>query len=122
MLLNFSFLKYYKTPLVCLLLSLILYWCFAYNLVRTEALKLISIYIGLFIIAYVLKTSAGFNFRFLVISALLVRVIFLLAIPNLSQDFYRFIWDGRMLFEGFNPYLVTPESIMSNGQFPINQA
>jgi hypothetical protein len=45
-----------------------------------------------------------------------------LAIPNLSQDFYRFIWDGRMILEGFNPYLYTPESFFVNGEFPIAQA
>ncbi|NRA93126.1 MAG: DUF2029 domain-containing protein, partial [Psychroserpens sp.] len=48
--------------------------------------------------------------------------IFLFAIPNLSQDFFRFIWDGRMIFEGFNPYLYTPESFITQGSFPVNQA
>lgn len=37
------------------------------------------------------------------------RVILIMAIPNLSNDFYRFIWDGRMIFEGLNPYLYLPE-------------
>ncbi|HKK12755.1 MAG TPA: hypothetical protein VJ945_07975, partial [Flavobacteriaceae bacterium] len=48
--------------------------------------------------------------------------LFLLAIPNLSQDFYRFIWDGRMILEGFNPYLYAPESFILNGRFPVAQA
>jgi hypothetical protein len=48
--------------------------------------------------------------------------MFLFAIPNLSQDFYRFIWDGRMILEGFNPYLYTPNSFILNGKFPIDQA
>jgi len=50
------------------------------------------------------------------------RVIFILAIPNLSQDFYRFIWDGRMILEGLNPYLFTPESFIINDEFPVIQA
>jgi hypothetical protein len=50
------------------------------------------------------------------------RAVFILAIPNLSQDFYRFIWDGRMILEGFNPYLYTPESFIANGEFPVAQA
>ncbi|WP_445747653.1 mannosyltransferase [Polaribacter sp.] len=49
-------------------------------------------------------------------------MIFLFAIPNLSQDFYRFIWDGRMIFDGFNPYLSKPETFINNGQFPIYDA
>jgi hypothetical protein len=62
------------------------------------------------------------NIKFLTIVAFLSRAIFILAIPNLSQDFYRFIWDGRMIIEGFNPYLFTPESFIHAHQFPITQA
>ena len=50
------------------------------------------------------------------------RAVFILAIPNLSQDFYRFIWDGRMILEGINPYLNTVESFISRGVFPVSQA
>ena len=49
-------------------------------------------------------------------------LIFLFAIPNLSQDFYRFIWDGRMILEGFNPYLSLPETYIQQGINPIAEA
>ncbi|WP_299113516.1 mannosyltransferase [uncultured Winogradskyella sp.] len=122
MLINSSLFKYQKTPLLCLLISIVLYASFAYNLVRTEATKLVLLYISLFVLAYILKKSAGFNFGFLVLASVIIRLVFLPAIPNLSQDFYRFIWDGRMLFEGYNPYLHLPESFIKNGEFPIAQA
>ncbi|TCK67443.1 uncharacterized protein DUF2029 [Winogradskyella wandonensis] len=129
MLFNQDLLKYHRLPLVCILLSLILYASFVYNLVRTEALKLLLLYSALFVFAYILKKSLDSNaskpkisFGFLAIAAVLFRLVFLPAIPNLSQDFYRFIWDGRMLLEGFNPYLFTPDSFILNGQFPISQA
>jgi hypothetical protein len=50
------------------------------------------------------------SFWFLAILGLLFRLIFIGVLPNLSQDFYRFLWDGRLLLEGVNPYLITPES------------
>ena len=62
------------------------------------------------------------NFKFLVYTAFIFRAIFILAIPNLSQDFYRFIWDGRMILEGFNPYLYTPESFLIQSQVPVAEA
>ncbi len=54
--------------------------------------------------------------------AILFRLISLFAIPNLSQDFYRFIWDGRMILEGFNPYISLPKTFIDQHNFPINQA
>jgi hypothetical protein len=61
------------------------------------------------------------DFKFLTWLSFGFRAIFILSIPNLSQDFYRFIWDGRIFLEGLNPYLYKVESFASNGNFPIYQ-
>ncbi len=99
-----------------------LYLSFAYDLVRTDTLKLLLLYVALFVFAFQIIKTTGFYFKLLVISAILFRLLFLFAIPNLSQDFYRFIWDGRMILEGLNPYLYTPDFFINNTQFPIAQA
>src|SRR5690606_6428124 len=62
------------------------------------------------------------NFKFLTVLAFAFRAVFILAIPNLSQDFYRFIWDGRLILEGINPYLFTPDSFILKAEFPITHA
>lgn len=119
---NPTVLKFQKTPLLLVLISMVLYALFAYDLMRTEYTKIIILYTGLFIIFYrLMKTYAG-NFQFLVVAAIALRLVFLIATPNLSQDFYRFIWDGRMILEGYNPYLYTPESFISVASYPIAQA
>ncbi|WP_296386591.1 mannosyltransferase [Winogradskyella sp.] len=114
--------KYHKTPLLFVLLSSIFYLSFAYDLVRTDIIKLLLLYTALFVFAFKIIKTSGFYFRLLVISAILFRLLFLFAIPNLSQDFYRFIWDGRMILEGLNPYLYSPDSFIENGKLPIAQA
>ncbi|WP_452225045.1 mannosyltransferase [Lacinutrix chionoecetis] len=119
---NSAILKNYKLPLLFTLLSVVLYAVFAYDLARTDYVKLTSIYTALFILFYFLVKTQKEDIKFLTLIAFLFRAIFILAIPNLSQDFYRFIWDGRMILEGLNPYLYTPESFISNGEFPIAQA
>ncbi|WP_299885252.1 mannosyltransferase [uncultured Lacinutrix sp.] len=119
---NLALFKTNKLPLLFTLISVVLYVVFAYNLARTDYIKLISIYVTLFFLFYKLVESNKDNTRFLTALAFVFRAIFILAIPNLSQDFYRFIWDGRMVLEGFNPYLHTPQSFISNGELPIAQA
>lgn len=120
--LNPIHLKLYKSPVLLALVSLVLYALFAYDLVRTDYTKLMVLYTVLFVLFYKLLKRSNANFRFLVVVAILFRLVFLFATPNLSQDFYRFIWDGRMILEGFNPYLFTPESFVGIGKFPVAQA
>ena len=122
MILNSTFLKLNKIPILLALISVLFYDSFAYDLPRTEYIKLISLYSALFFLFYKLIQINKTNTKFLVYCAFLFRAIFIIAIPNLSQDFYRFIWDGRMLLEGLNPYLYTPESFINNDVFPIAQA
>ncbi len=118
-----AFWKLTKIPILLTCVSFFLYWLFAYDVIRTEYSKLIILYSGLWIVFLLLLKYANNHINFLTAIAFLSRAIFIFAIPNLSQDFYRFIWDGRMILEGFNPYLYTPESFMlTGGPFPINQA
>ncbi|MBG7631428.1 MAG: mannosyltransferase, partial [Bacteroidetes bacterium] len=79
-------------------------------------------YTALFFLFYKLVQLLKHNIKLLTWLAFGFRGIFILAIPNLSQDFYRFIWDGRMILEGLNPYLFTPESFIVNDEFPVIQA
>lgn len=117
-----TYLPQYKTSFIFVVLSVLLYLSFAYNLSRNNYAKLIFLYTALFVLFYKLITTNRDNINFLIIVSFLFRLLFLFAIPNLSQDFYRFIWDGRMILEGFNPYLFTPESFINSGEFPVVQA
>lgn len=36
--------------------------------------------------------------------------------PSLSDDIYRFIWDGRAMLNGIHPFSMTPEQIITSGQ------
>ncbi|WP_347924144.1 mannosyltransferase [Pontimicrobium sp. SW4] len=114
--------KLHKIPILFSITSVLFYFSFAYDLVRTDYIKLIGLYTGLFFLFYKLVQISKHNLKLLTWMAFGFRAIFILAIPNLSQDFYRFIWDGRIILEGFNPYLFTPESFIANGEFPVTQA
>ncbi|WP_179374668.1 mannosyltransferase [Winogradskyella wichelsiae] len=122
MLNNTLFSKLKKPSILLVVTSIIFYFIFAYYTTRTEYYKIVALYAALFFLFYKLVDYNKTNLKLLTYTAFILRLIFIFSTPNLSQDFYRFIWDGRMIFQGFNPYLYTPDSFINNGIFPINQA
>jgi hypothetical protein len=102
--------------------SLVLYYLFAYELIRSEFLKLITLYGALFFLCFKLIQFEKWNYKFLLVIGLLFRVVFLIAEPNLSQDYYRFIWDGSLLLDGINPYLYLPDVLVNNAELAISNA
>lgn len=88
------------------------YFVLAYFTLRTDYGQVLGLYAILFGGFLYLFYYSKLEFKQLTQLSVLFRVIFIVAIPNLSNDFYRFIWDGRVLLQGFNPYLYTPKEFM----------
>lgn len=107
--------KPHTVPFIASFVSIALYICFGYDLERSDFIKLISLYLGLFLSAYILIEKYRLSFWALALLGLVFRLAFISAVPNLSQDFYRFIWDGRLLVKGISPYLFTPTSSTALG-------
>lgn len=84
----------------------------------------ISNFVSLFLICFVFyifsilvinrnsesKFSIKKFFFIIIIFSIIFRVILISLKPALSHDIMRFLWDGRLIFHGINPYLYTPES------------
>ncbi len=111
-----EFFKNHRFSILIALTGIAFYFSFAYNLDRTDFIKLIGLYGGLFFMSFRLNQLEKTNFWFLAGLAILYRLIYLFALPNLSQDFYRFLWDGKLILEGMNPYLYKPSEIITNFQ------
>lgn len=47
--------------------------------------------------------------------AILARFSLVFALPNLSDDVYRFVWDGRLILQGINPFDHTPRQLLDAG-------
>lgn len=71
---------------------------------------------------YLIKKDKKVTFMELFYFGFLLRMALLLSTPFLSQDFYRFIWDGRLVFEGFNPYQFSPNELMKLENFTLPEA
>lgn len=95
-----------------LFLSLIAYTGLAYLTPRTYFYQLLLL-IGFLFVAYGLILRLATTQHLLVVSivaSVIFRLVWLPAVPQLSDDFFRFIWDGRLLAQGINPYLVLPSA------------
>jgi alpha-1,6-mannosyltransferase len=95
-------------------LSLCIY--IGYSLSRYETGLLLSAYFAAFGVYLYLTllsprdTSVDFWFY----GSIVLRALFLFSIPNLSDDFYRFIWDGRLLASGNHPFAQLPVYYIDN--------
>ena len=72
---------------------------------------------GIFFILYILifkYTNEKSKIAFFIGVSILLRFILLFALPNLSDDVYRFIWDGRLLINGHNPFDYLPSYYIEN--------
>ena len=110
-----SYWKLHRFPILLVLLSILFYYVYAYHLVRSDFVRLIMLYGALFFFCFKLIQFEKWNYKFLLGAGILFRLVFLMALPNMSQDFYRFIWDGEMILQGVNPYLFSPDTIMDEG-------
>lgn len=90
-------------------LSAILYIVLAYFLERQQIMPLLFIWGMLFVCYFFLIKEKA---KYLIYAGIAFRLIWLFATPALSDDFYRFAWDGRLLVNGFNPFLYTPADLM----------
>lgn len=104
-----------------LLVSTLLYGYLGYLIERSQFLALIFSYGLLFVLLYQLIKLQKNNIPFLIGATVIFRLVFIVATPNLSQDFYRFIWDGRLILEGINPYVYLPENLVLDPGFSLSQ-
>lgn len=107
-----SFWRLHTFPILMVFASILFYISFGYDLVRTDFFKLTTLYLALFILCYKLIQFEKWNFRFLLVAGTLFRLALLCVEPNLSQDFYRFVWDGQLICHGINPYLHLPKDLI----------
>jgi len=91
------------------------YVCFGYFLERENFQHLVILFgVGFALYFFFVFTTNDKNEtdKLLWIS-MLFRLIFIIAIPCLSDDYFRFIWDGKLFVNGFNPYLYLPSEILN---------
>jgi len=65
--------------------------------------------------ALVATAAARLPLRGVIVAAVLLRLAFLPVVPSLTDDYQRYLWDGRVQLAGINPYLHPPRSAALDG-------
>ncbi len=89
-------------------LSMVWYVILYHFIDRSEFLFFISGIAVLGFSYFYWLSKPSFSPKEILVIAVLFRAIFLVGTPNLSDDYYRFYWDGMMSNKGTNPYELTP--------------
>lgn len=85
-----------------------------YYIPRTSFGSILAVFSACFILYWRLFviSSTGASWKKLVLLAILLRLTLLFSIPQWSEDYARFLWDGNLLVEGLNPYFLTPTAAL----------
>jgi alpha-1,6-mannosyltransferase len=98
-----------KTTLV-LIFSCLLIWL-GYFTPRQSFGQLFGLYSALFVVSFFLIKTIK-NPREVLFTGIFFRLLLFFSVPALSDDFYRFVWDGKLLISGLNPYTILPSEFI----------
>ena len=99
--------------------SIGLYIQIAYFTERTDTSILLISYTILFLL-HLWLTKSILSYKYLIGFGIVFRMIFLFSTPGLSDDFYRFFWDGVLINNQINPFLYLPREIIENPSISIS--
>lgn len=106
-----------KFIVYCLLVfSFTLYVIISYVLERTQSVFLTSAFLAIFLsyVAILRFVKSPKQVSQLILIGILFRVVLLLAFPNLSDDLFRFVWDGRLMSNGIHPFSNLPSYYLTS--------
>lgn len=98
--------------------SAVFYFLLYFGIERHQTLHLLTLYTGLFTLYFFAykNVQTDKEIRFFIVSALLLRLIGFGGMPTLSDDVYRFLWDGYLLNADINPFVQIPSEYIQQGQ------
>ena len=103
-----------------ILLSFVAYYFLSYEIERSSFLQVVGLFAFLSASAYYLYKKSVLKTSHLIWVGVAFRLLHLFSVPNLSDDYTRFLWDGRLIVEGVNPYNEVPEVMLEQGILDSN--
>lgn len=87
---------------------------------RHQTVPLMLAYCSAFL-GYIFISIGANNAKILLSAGIILRILLFISLPTLSDDLYRFIWDGTLLKNGIHPFEALPGTYLNLGIEGINQ-
>lgn len=97
-----------------------IYIYISYFAQRYHSFPLILSFGILFLIYWYMYEKSTLDWQPVLVAGIVFRFLLLFSIPNLSDDIYRFIWDGKLLHEGIHPFAHVPSWFIDNNRLPTS--
>lgn len=104
------------------LITLLVSFYFIGNIPRHHTLELFSLFVIVFVSYAIILKFDRENILFWVVGAMGCRMLLFLHLPNLSDDYFRFIWDGRLWLNGEHPFTKLPSEFLAMNLKGIDQS
>jgi hypothetical protein len=97
------------------IVAIICTYLISYATLRSDTLQLLGLYAILSsLYLYCIYGVDSLYDKAAIWLGVALRVMVLFSIPNLSDDVYRFVWDGNLLANGINPFDHLPSYFIDN--------
>ncbi len=64
------------------------------------------------------SVNAGSMLGFILFMGLVFRLVMFFSTPMLEDDYFRYLWDGAVTANGYNPYKYSPEEVIQKRDVP----
>ncbi len=85
-----------------------------YGVSREETTVLLCTY-GALMLLYGLMLKQQYHWLIILGTGIICRLTLFGQLPSLSDDFYRFLWDGELFAQGVHPFEATPDQWLEKG-------
>lgn len=85
----------------------------AFGLQRTDSVALMFCFTLAFAAYWYLMAKSKLGHSYFIVG-ILPRIALLFSLPNLSDDYFRFLWDGELLNHSYGPYSYLPSELVEH--------
>ena len=96
------------------ILSCFCYYYIFFHLERSNFYELLLTFTILFWSYFITVKKCSHLFKILILSGIIFRILGVFSLPNLSQDYIRFFWDGQVMLNHISPYKYTPIELLDS--------